>query len=97
MPSVSRTPLIARCDHGRIADGLLLVTDPTRRGEGPPVDECPDCDTKGKYDSRMTLGGRGIFTCPNCGTQWQNADEKPTNKDAPIIQGVLSNTSETRR
>lgn len=46
------------------------------------VRDCPECDngTKGSYEGRILFGGRGTFTCPVCGTRWQDADEKPTTK-----------------
>lgn len=49
----------------------------------PDVTECPDCLERGRYDGRVLVGGRGIYTCPN-GHKWQDADEKPTNKGVPI-------------
>jgi hypothetical protein len=50
------------------------------------VRDCPECDngTKGRYEGRILIGGRGVYTCPVCGTRWQNADEKPSNKGWPI-------------
>jgi hypothetical protein len=47
------------------------------------VTECPDCSQTGKYDGRVLIGGRGIYTCP-AGHRWQDANEKPTNKGIPI-------------
>lgn len=53
------------------------------------VRDCPQCDdgTKGNYDGRVLLGGRGVYTCPTCGARWQNADETPTTKGTPIPGG----------
>jgi hypothetical protein len=50
------------------------------------VRDCPECDngTKGDYDGRVTLGGRGVFTCAVCGSRWQDANEKPSLKGARI-------------
>lgn len=48
------------------------------------VDRCPDCGAKGRYDARVTVGGRGVYTCPDCGARWQNADEKPSAKGLPL-------------
>ena len=45
----------------------------------PPVDECPDCQQQGKRDSRVLIGGRGIYRCPD-GHMWQDADEQPNYK-----------------
>lgn len=47
------------------------------------VDECPDCGKQGRYDGRVLIGGRGIYTCPQ-GHRWQDADEKPSEKGLPI-------------
>jgi ribosomal protein L37AE/L43A len=46
------------------------------------VHDCPECDdgTKGNYEGRVLINGRGVFTCPACGTKWQDADEKPSSK-----------------
>lgn len=51
------------------------------------VRDCPDCDdgTKGKYDGRILIGGRGIYTCPVCNRKWQDADERPSYKGAAVI------------
>lgn len=47
----------------------------------PEIDahDCPKCDdgTKGHYDGRVLIGGRGIYTCQRCGTRWQDANERP--------------------
>jgi hypothetical protein len=50
------------------------------------VRDCPKCEngTKGNYDGRVLIGGRGIFTCPVCGDRWQDANEKPSSKGIPI-------------
>lgn len=59
-----------------------------------PMDEeidvtlCPDCNAKGRYDGRVLIGGRGIYTCGECGCQWQNANEKPSNKGVVITRQV---------
>jgi hypothetical protein len=49
--------------------------------------DCPQCDdgTKGNYDGRVLVGGRGIYTCPTCATRWQDANEKPSTKGAFIV------------
>ena len=47
------------------------------------VTECPDCQQKGRWDGRVMIGGRGIYTCPN-GHRWQDANEKPSNKGIPL-------------
>lgn len=52
----------------------------------PEVNDCPDCDQKGRYDGRVLIGGRGVYTCPQ-GHRWQNMDEKPTTKGIPIPKG----------
>lgn len=44
-----------------------------------PVTECPDCGETGRYDRRVIVDGRGVYTCPN-GHRWQNADETPDSK-----------------
>ena len=54
------------------------------------VTKCPDCDQQGRYDGRVLLGGRGIYTCPD-GHRWQNADEKPTMKGAVLLSRGLRN------
>lgn len=43
------------------------------------VTECPDCGHTGRYDRRVLVNGRGIYTCPN-NHQWQDADETPDGK-----------------
>ncbi len=50
------------------------------------VRDCPTCNdgTQGHYEGRVLIGGRGVYTCPKCGGKWQNADEKPSSKGAPI-------------
>lgn len=53
------------------------------------VRDCPDCErngkqTKGNYDGRVMYGGRGVFTCPECGARWQDAEEKPSTKGVPL-------------
>ena len=48
------------------------------------VTECPQCGEKGTYDGRVLIDGRGIYTCPQK-HRWQDAQEKPTNKGAPIV------------
>lgn len=50
------------------------------------VRDCPKCEdgTKGRYDGRVLVCGRGIFTCPVCGAKWQDANEKPSTKGIPI-------------
>jgi hypothetical protein len=42
------------------------------------VTKCPDCDSPGKYESRILIGGRGFYTCTNetCGARWQDLEEK---------------------
>jgi ribosomal protein L37AE/L43A len=50
------------------------------------VGACPDCDTQGRYDGRVLLGGRGVYSCPACGTKWQDADETPSFKGAAIVR-----------
>lgn len=58
-----------------------------RKREEAQVDHCPDCGEKGDYEGRVLVGGRGTYTCPDpeCGTRWQNRDEKPdTSKATPI-------------
>jgi hypothetical protein len=48
---------------------------------------CPDCGETGRYDRRVTVGGRGIYTCPNR-HQWQDADETPDSKGyMPVERG----------
>lgn len=51
------------------------------------VTECPDCAQKGRYEARILIGGRGVYTCPS-GHRWQNADEKPSNKGVPLTRGL---------
>ena len=51
------------------------------------VTECPECSETGRYDGRVLIGGRGIYTCPN-GHRWQDANETPTNKGIPIVGNV---------
>lgn len=50
------------------------------------VRDCPTCNdgTKGHYEGRVLIGGRGVYTCPTCGSKWQDADEKPSSKGVPI-------------
>lgn len=48
--------------------------------KSPAVDECPECGTKGKYDGRVLVGGRGIYRCPSCGAKWQDSNEEPDAK-----------------
>lgn len=43
------------------------------------VTDCPDCGRKGKYDGRVLIGGRGVYTCPEL-HRWQNMDETPNAK-----------------
>lgn len=43
------------------------------------VTECPDCGQTGRYDARVKIGGRGIYTCPAL-HRWQDADERPDTK-----------------
>lgn len=57
------------------------MTEP--KGDSVVVDECPECGEKGRYDGRVLVGGRGIYTCPNQ-HRWQDADEKPSSKGFPI-------------
>lgn len=57
--------------------------------ETPPlaeivVTECPDCRETGRYDRRVVVGGRGIYTCPN-GHRWQDADETPDDRGYVVV------------
>lgn len=47
------------------------------------VTECPDCGKTGRYDGRVLVRGRGIYTCPE-GHRWQDLDEAPTTKGIPL-------------
>lgn len=47
------------------------------------VTECPDCEQTGKYEGRILINGRGVYTCPN-GHRWQDINEKPSNKGLPL-------------
>lgn len=49
------------------------------------VTECPDCEQTGKYEARILINGRGVYTCPN-GHRWQDANEKPSNKGLPLTR-----------
>lgn len=56
------------------------------------VRDCPECDdgTKGRYDGRVLLGGRGIYTCPRCAGRWQDINEKPSTKGAVVAPGGVN-------
>lgn len=47
------------------------------------VAACPECDEKGRYDGRVLVSGRGVYTCPN-GHKWQDGNEKPTSKGIKV-------------
>lgn len=50
-----------------------------------PLDltKCPACAQKGRYEQRVLIRGRGFYVCPD-GHRWQDMDEKPTHKGAPL-------------
>jgi hypothetical protein len=81
-----------RASRGAVTEARAYVAaGPThRKQEGDQamteidVTMCPECDQKGRYDGRLLIGGRGIYTCPD-GHRWQNADEKPTTKGVALI------------
>lgn len=51
------------------------------------VTECPDCSEKGRYEGRVLIGGRGVYTCP-AGHRWQDMDETLSTKGyIPIPSG----------
>lgn len=58
-----------------------------------PIDRCPFCEdegveSKGRYEGRVLIGGRGMYICPkNDRHRWQNADEKPTTCGVTPIRG----------
>lgn len=59
--------------------------------QSSPVDRCPTCEEHGRdvratLDTRVLVGGRGMYRCPECREIWQNADEpqKFSGKDLQI-------------
>jgi hypothetical protein len=50
------------------------------------VEDCPDCDQRGRYDPRVHIGGRGVYRCPN-GHLWQDAREVPSDKGYEPLPG----------
>jgi hypothetical protein len=74
---------------------------PVHGGESEqPIDarDCPECDngTKGNYESRVLVDGRGFYVCPVCGTKWQDANETPSSKGVTLIAGGESEQEEPR-
>ena len=49
---------------------------------------CPDCGSKGKYEGRILLNGRGYYDCTSesCDTRWQDGNEKPSTKGHAVVR-----------
>jgi hypothetical protein len=70
---------IAAFDPPTVLALLDEIADLRTRPTPPAVTECPDCGQTGRYDRRVIVDGRGVYTCPNR-HRWQDADETPDDK-----------------
>jgi hypothetical protein len=78
----SRRPVDPRAQHRAHVAEVLAERFTERK---PDVTRCPDCFQPGRYDRRVLIAGRGIYTCPNQ-HQWQDADEEPDGKGYVVLR-----------
>lgn len=81
---------VVRSAQSGIRDKVTFMVAAPDNWAAPPVvnivTECPDCGATGRYDGRVHIGGRGVYSCPN-GHKWQDAKENPDDHGYTPIAG----------